>query len=207
MMVHIFNGIAHLFFKACTCLFAVLHQKRCLEMRVATFVVDSMWSDRCGWGHLLYWIITIFAISCQKNSREVDWGLTLSAGWYGHSCCKWTVLRFCDRMLLSAFCQTISLIESGRDLIEVPWVNVVYLIHIPPLWFCIVKSFWSSTMRASCCQRLNSGVDKAWNGRRRIGYTHLREVFQCDRHLQIFIPKQIRFQGLCLTVLKFILFC
>ena len=56
-------------------------------------------------------------------------------------------------------------VEASYYLIEVSWVNVVYLIHTSSLWLCDVKSPCRLTRSPPCLEWLHPGVDKAWNVR------------------------------------------
>lgn len=87
----------------------------------------------------------------------------------GNSRCKW--MRFCDRMLRFCILLDHVCLQESLDLIEVSWVNVVYLIHTSSLWLCEVKSSCCLAPSSPCPEWLHSGVDKAWNGGRRIGYS------------------------------------
>lgn len=151
-------------------------------------------------GRLPYLQYHVRRINVERGGLRLQ---AVNVGSLGNSCCKW--MRFCDRML--RFCilvdhiclqECLSHLEASLDLIEVSWVNVVYLIHTSSLWLCEVKSSCCLTTSSPCPEWLHSGVDKAWNGGRRIGYsrqgpfsavkgTH-RFPFQSKRCHKPFVP-------------------
>lgn len=107
----------------------------------------------------------IEALGCHLEIGTVN-------GWYWDSVIRCS--GFC--ILPDCIClqQYPTQVEASYYLIEVSWVNVVYLIYTSSLWLCDVKSLCRLTRSPPCLEWLHPGVDKAWNVRGaggRVGYS------------------------------------
>lgn len=82
------------------------------------------------WGQLLCWIITIFAISCQGELHSSLW----ESVWAQEEVAVVNVSYWDSMIGCSSLCSDrLSQEEASRGVIEVSWVNVVYLICFFPL--------------------------------------------------------------------------